>query len=72
MAIEVQTKKWGNSIGIIIPRNVVEKEKIKENQKIIVNIIKKADLSDIFGSLRGKLKMSAQEVKDLSRKEWAK
>ncbi|MBI4116375.1 AbrB/MazE/SpoVT family DNA-binding domain-containing protein [Candidatus Pacearchaeota archaeon] len=69
MPIEVQTRKWGNSIGIIIPKEVVEKEKIKENQRIIVNIVKEADLSDIFGMIK-KRKMSAQKMKDLSRKEW--
>jgi len=37
---------------------------IKENK------IKEADLTDIFGSLKGKIKMSGQQFKDMVRKEW--
>jgi len=69
MAVEVRLKKWGNSIGIILPREVVDKENLKEKDKILINIIKEADLSDIFGLIK-KRKMSGQEMKDLSRKEW--
>ena len=69
MNIEVTVKKWGNSFGIVLPKEIVERENLKENKKIMINIIKKADLSDIFGSLKGKIRMSGQKMKDLSRKE---
>ena len=68
MSIEVTVKKWGNSMGIVLPREVVEKEKIKPNQKILVDLVKKADLTKIFGSLKSKL--SGQEFKDLVREGW--
>ena len=71
MAIEVTVKKWGNSFGIVLPKDVVQKEGLKENKKIVINIIKKADLSDIFGIVK-KRKMSGQKMKDLSRLEWGK
>ena len=48
MAIEGIVKKWGNSMGVLIPKEVVEREKIKINEKIIFNIVKKADLTNIF------------------------
>lgn len=70
MATEVITKKWGNSIGVVLPKELVEKQHIKENQKIIINIFKEADLSDIFGSVKGKLKMGGQKLKDLARDGW--
>ena len=66
--MEVVLRKWGNSIAAVIPREVVEKEHLKENQKIDLQIMKKADLSDIFGSL--KRKMSGQEFKDMCREGW--
>jgi len=69
MTVEVRLKKWGNSIGIILPREVVDREKLKEKDKILISIIKEADLSNIFGLIK-KRKMSGQEMKDLSRKEW--
>ena len=69
--IESETKKWGNSIGIIIPREIIAKENIKENQKITVIIIKDSSkiLRESFGMLKGKLKESGQEIKDRSRRE---
>jgi len=60
MEIETTIKKIGNSFGVIFPREFIKEENLKENKKIIINIIKVADLSDIFGSLKGKIKMSGQ------------
>jgi len=70
MAIEVKIKKWGNSLGVILPKEIVDKEKFKENEKVMINIVKEADLSDIFGSLKGKIKMSGQKMKNLAREGW--
>ncbi len=69
MAFEATVKKWGNSFGLVLPKEVVKSEKLEENKKIVVNIIKIADLSDIFGLVK-KRKMSGQKMKDLSRKAW--
>ena len=41
--VEAEAKKWGSSIGIIIPKDVVEKEKIKEGQKLSFFIRKPID-----------------------------
>ena len=60
MEIETTIKKIGNSFGVIFPREFIKEKNLKENKKIIINIIKVADLSDIFGSLKGKIKMSGQ------------
>ena len=68
MATEVIVKKWGNSMGILLPKELVEKKNLKENEKILVEVVKEADLKNIFGSL--KRKISGQEFKDLARKGW--
>ena len=68
MNIQTTVKKWGNSVGIILPKEIVEMEKIKVNEKILINIIRKADLTNIFGSLERKL--SGQNFKDMVRKGW--
>lgn len=48
--LELRTRKWGSSLGIIIPKDVVEKEHISVNQKILVEIKKnRAKVKDIFG-----------------------
>lgn len=69
MAIETKVKRWGNSMGVILPKRLIEKEHLKENDSILIEIVKEADLSDIFGMIK-KRKMSGQEAKDLARKGW--
>ena len=65
---EMMARKIGNSIGVIFPKELVDKERIVPNQKLDIRIIKKTDLSDIFGSL--KIKESGQEFKDMVRRGW--
>jgi len=69
MAIEVKLKKWGNSMAVIVPNAVIEKKNLKENDTILIEIVKEADLSGVFGMIK-KRKMSGQEAKDLARKGW--
>ncbi len=71
MITSVKPKKWGNSIGIVLPKEFVEKENIEENKEILIRVIKKADLSDIFGLVKNR-KLSGQKMKNLSREEWEK
>ena len=48
---ETVTRKWGNSIGITLPKN----EDIKENEKVHVLILKqKTVLKETFGLGKGK------------------
>ena len=68
MTIQVRVKKWGNSLGIVLPSEFVDRERLKENEKISISVVKEVDLSDIFGSLKG-LKFDAQKFKDEMRSE---
>lgn len=64
----VMAKKWGNSIGVIIPKEVVEKEGIKPEQQLEINVKgKKTVLEELFGALPFK-KPTEQLLKE-SRKE---
>ncbi len=36
--INVKAKKWGNSIGIVLPRYIVEKEGIGEGTDLVVSV----------------------------------
>lgn len=64
-------RKWGNSIGITLPKELVERQNIKEGDVLSLPIvIKKADLSSIFGS--GKTGESGQKFKDRAREGWGK
>ena len=68
MATEVTLRKWGNSLGIVFPKELVKEKHLEPNEKIIINIVKEANLKDIFGSL--KIKMSGQKFKDMARSGW--
>ena len=68
MELEIVAKKWGNSMGFTIPKEVVEQENIKPNSKVVINIIRVDDISDTFGKLKRKL--SGQEFKDRARAGW--
>lgn len=70
MAIEVTLKKWGNSMGIILPKEVIEEKNLKEKDKIMIEVVKKANLKKHFGSL--KMNMTGQEFKDMVRELWEK
>ena len=67
--MELTVKKWGNSMAVIIPNETVKEKEIHENDKIFADFFKPADLSNVFGSLKG-MKMSGQEFKDMVRKGW--
>ena len=70
--INIKARKWGDSIAIVIPSEIVKREGIKANDDISVKIEKKNDLSALFGSLKG-WKINSQKLKDEIRKEeWEK
>ena len=68
MEVEAIAKKWGSSIGFVIPKEVAEKEKIKPNSKVKFDIVKVTDISDTFGKLQRKV--TGQEFKDMARSGW--
>ena len=68
MAVELLVKKWGNSLGVIFPKGLVEKNHFKLNKVVLVEIIKKGDISNLLGIV--KRKKSGQEFKDLVREGW--
>ena len=70
-AIETRVKRWGNSLGVVIPSETITKENVKENDVIKILILKDSTkaLKETFGLLKGKLTKSSQQMKDESRKE---
>lgn len=67
---ESTVRKWGNSFGIIIPKEVAEKEHIKEEEKIKFMILRDSRaLKETFGMVKGKWRKKTQEIKDQTREE---
>jgi len=61
-------KKWGNSVGLIVPKEALEKESLKPRQMVraIITPIKTLKVKDIFGKLRLK-KPTAQIMAEIDR-----
>ena len=62
MEIKAKTKKWGNSIGVIIPKEVIRQQNIKPDQEVTLMISNKPITKgkDIWGTL--KFKQSTEEL----------
>ena len=66
--VETITRKWGNSLGITLPKEMVDKENLIENQRVIVEIKQVRDIRKLRGLVR--FSRSAQQLKDAMRAGW--
>ena len=68
--LKAQVRKWGDSLAVIIPKEIAARERIRVKDRIRLIIEKELDLSDLFGAAKGKLRGTPQELKNESRKGW--
>lgn len=68
--LETKVKRWGDSLAIIIPKQVAQEGKIKVDDTIHVTIEQGKDFSDVFGILKNKIKKTPQQLKDEAKKGW--
>ncbi len=74
--IAVKTKQWGNSIGIIIPKDFAKEKGISADEEVLMDLERKEMqpvLRELFGTL--KTKKSTEQLlresrKDLESKYW--
>jgi len=67
--MECEVKKWGNSVGVILPKNVVKELALKPKDKININVEKRIKAKEIYGLFPG-WSIDTQKVKDESRNDW--
>ncbi|MBU4000552.1 AbrB/MazE/SpoVT family DNA-binding domain-containing protein [Patescibacteria group bacterium] len=67
VSIVNQAKKWGNSLGVVIPAEIVRKIKLKEGQTLEIKIRLKKRI-DAFGRFRGARKFKEEAL--THRKFW--
>ncbi len=60
-------KRWGNSFGVLIPKEVVEKEGLREGEEVQVSITKTTDIQHLFGKYPFK---NLQKQKEKMREGW--
>ena len=68
MTVEVTLMRLGNSLALTLPKKVVEEQNLHPKQKILIQIVKEADLTKHFGQV--KRKISGQKFKDLVKAGW--
>ncbi|MHB8604032.1 MAG: AbrB/MazE/SpoVT family DNA-binding domain-containing protein [Thermoplasmatota archaeon] len=70
--VEVEVKKWGNSLGVVIPADVGTAEGLAPGDRVWIRITKlRHPLPGSFGRLRG-WKIDAQKMKDELRRDHAR
>ena len=67
--IEVKTRKWGSSIGVVLPKELVDEIGIKPDETIRIDVRKPVKVKDVFGMFPN-WKRSTQEIKDELRAGW--
>lgn len=71
MEIKATTRKWGNSIAVVIPREIAEKQHIKEDQEVLITVSStRPTAGEFFGLLKGRFNEPTQEIKEEMRRGW--
>jgi AbrB family looped-hinge helix DNA binding protein len=60
-------RKWGNSYGIVVPKEIAEKEGLKEGEEVEISVRKASDIKHLFGKYQFK---DLQLQKEEMRKGW--
>lgn len=69
MQAKSKLKKWGNSYGVIVPKDIIEKEGLKEGEVVEISVRKTLDVKRMFGRYKFK---DLQANKESMRKGWGK
>ena len=64
---KAKLKRWGNSYGVVVPKEVVEKEGLKEGEVVEISVRKASDIRRLFGKYPFK---DLQFEKEEMRKGW--
>jgi antitoxin component of MazEF toxin-antitoxin module len=67
MQSKAKLKRWGNSYGVIVPKEIVEKEGLKEGEEVEISVRKASDIRRLFGRYPFK---DLQLEKEQMRKGW--
>jgi len=68
LRVRAVVRRIGNSLGLIIPSDEIERHKIREGDIVELEVEKRVNLKEVFGSL--KFSKTSQELKDEARRDW--
>ena len=67
MVAKTKVRCWGNSLGIVLPKALVDEEELKEGEEVEITVHKISDVR----SLRGKYPFKdLQREKDEMKRSW--
>jgi antitoxin component of MazEF toxin-antitoxin module len=67
MGTKTKVRCWGNSLGIVLPKALVEQEELKEGEEVEVTVQKTSDIR----TLRGKYPFkNLQQEKTKMKRGW--
>lgn len=69
--VKGRIREWGNSLGVVIPREKVEEAGLVKDQEVTLDVKAENPIKAVFGMLKDN-KIDAQKAKDELRKEWSK
>ena len=70
-AVETQIREWGGSLGVVIPRKLVEQNKLKIGDTVDFLLLKKTNvLKETFGQLPHWKKSTDQIMKEIDEEGW--
>ena len=63
MEVVAKPKKWGNSMGVIIPSEIVEKQRITLDDELVIHIEKKKNIEKEKLLAEGYIEMRDELIK---------
>ncbi len=57
-------RRWGNSYGVLVPKQLIEEKNLSEGDEVVITLEKKADLSKLFGLCKFK-KPTSELMKEI-------
>jgi hypothetical protein len=70
MGMTVKIRKWGNSLGVILPKEMVKTQKLKAGQEVSISVFKKIDPKEIFGIVPGFKNVDTKKIMRESKQGW--
>ena len=65
MEFKTKARKWGSSVGIVLPKEVVDEIGIKPDESVTIDIKKKLMVKDVFGILPHRKRSTDEIIKDI-------
>jgi antitoxin component of MazEF toxin-antitoxin module len=67
MQAKSKLKRWGNSFGVVLPKDIVEKEGLREGEEVEISVRRASNIKQLFGKYPFE---NLQQQKERMRRGW--